>query len=176
MKIYIWTKNRAKLKAIEDGISSCNYLEDVEIITESVESWVSDMPLSMNEIMYWAKNRAKNLAKKWLKWDFYVWIEWWVSKIDNKTFLYGFIYIEDNYWNWHFWSSPLIEVPIEISDRLYKKWEELWNIENEITWETDIPQKNWSFWLWTDDKITRSKAFELAFICAISPFFNKYYK
>ncbi|USN58603.1 MAG: DUF84 family protein [Candidatus Peribacteria bacterium] len=65
MNIAIGTKNPAKLNAITLGIESCLYLEgdNIEIIPESVASDVSDMPLSLEENILGAKNRAKNLKK-----------------------------------------------------------------------------------------------------------------
>jgi non-canonical (house-cleaning) NTP pyrophosphatase len=59
---------------------------------------VSDMPLSIDEIMLWAKNRANNLYKLWIEADYYIWIEWWTTKIWNKKYIWWIVYIKNNNW------------------------------------------------------------------------------
>ena len=113
MIIAIWTKNPAKLNAISSGIDTCVYLnmEDIELISESVESGVSDMPKSLEENITWAKNRAENLRKKWINADLYIWMEGWTTIIWETAYLFWIIYIINRKWEWHLWVSPMMEVP-----------------------------------------------------------------
>lgn len=57
MKIVIWTMSPPKVNAIEEAVSRCIYFENknIEIKTIKVSSWVSDMPLSIEENMKWAQ-------------------------------------------------------------------------------------------------------------------------
>lgn len=177
MKIIVWTKNPAKLKAIETASKKCIYFkwQKIEVIWEKIESWVSDMPISLEENMNWARNRANNLKNKWIKWDFYVWMEGWTNQVLGETFLFWVVYLLDRNWNWNFWISNMMKVPDNFTKRIYENWEELWPILSEVTWEKDASKKNWAFWAWSDNMITRWDQFTLAFLSAIVPFYNKYY-
>jgi len=177
MKIAIWTKSPPKVEAIKEAIKKCIYFKwmDIEIITEKVDSWISDMPISMEENMQWAKNRAENISKI-VDADLYIWMEGWTSEIWNKAYLFWVVYILNNNWNWHFWISNMMEVPEVFHKRIYENWEELWPVLTEITWVESASKKTWAFWHWSDDMLTRKDQFVLAFLSWIVPFYNKYYK
>lgn len=178
MKIAIWTENKSKIKALRESIEKCVYFKwtkNIEIISKSVESWVSDMPISLEENILWATNRANNLRKDWFKADYYIWMEWWVTKIWNKSYLFWVVYILNNSLKAHLWITPFLEVPKYFDERIYEKWMDLWEIQWQLSNDRYNNHKNWSFWEWTNDMINRSDSFEQAFLCAISPFYNKYY-
>lgn len=178
MNIAIGTKNPAKLNAITLGIESCLYLEgdNIEIIPESVASDVSDMPLSLEENILGAKNRAKNLKKVWIEADYYVGMEGGTTMIEDKAYLFGVVYIENATGKWHIGISNLLEVPEKIQTRLYNWGEELSTIIDSLSGEENVGHRNGSFWMWSDDMITRSESFQQAFLCAIAPFYNRFYK
>lgn len=179
MKIAIWTTRAPKVEGIKDWIKNCPYfsnINDIEFILEKVESNISDMPLSIDEIMLWAKNRAQNIKKLWIKADFYIWIEWWTTHIWEKKYIWWVVYIENDNEKWHYWLSPMMEVPEKIVKMLYEDWLELWPIMWELSWKTDIKSENWSMGAWSHDMLTRTDEFSTAFKAAICPFFNDYYK
>ncbi len=177
MKIAIWTKSPPKVAAIEEAIKKCVYFEnkDIEVIPLKVESNISDMPLSIEENMLWAKNRAEN-SKKEVEADFYIGMEWWTSKIWEKAYLFWVVYILDNSWKWHYGFSNMMEVPEQFEKRLYENWEELWPVLTEVTWVAGASKKTGAFGHWSDDMLVRKDQFMFAFLSAIPPFYNKYYK
>ena len=132
------------------------------------------MPISLDETILWAKNRAHNVSKI-TDANFYIWMEWWTTLIWEKAFLFGCVYIVSPDWKEHFWLSPMMELPTEFQRRIYENWEELGPVLQEISWELWASQKSGSFWHWSDNMLTRKDQFSLAFIAAISPFFNQYY-
>lgn len=178
MKIAIWTKSPPKVKAIEEASKKLSYLKDIEIefVFIKASSDVSDMPLSLEENLTGAKNRVKNTKIECPDADFYIGMEWWTQIIWDKALLFWVTYVENMEWKWHFGFSSMMEVPEKIKHWLYEEWKELWPLMSELSWQENIGHKNWSFGLWTDDAIIRQTEFETAFICAISPFFNTYYK
>lgn len=177
MKIAIWTTRAPKVEGIKKWVLSCPYFKDIEVeyILESVASDISDMPLSIEETMLWAKNRAWNLKKAWIIADFYIWIEWWTTKIWEKKYIWWIVYIENNSWKWHYGFSPMMEVPKIVESKLYIDWLELWPVMWELSGKTDIRSENGSMWAWSNDMLTREAEFTSAFQAAISPFFNDYY-
>lgn len=177
MKIAIWTKAPPKVLAIEEWISKCPYFDwhNVEVVSLSVNSDISDMPLTLEENMIWARNRAVNATKQ-VKADFYIWMEGWTTIIDNKAYLFWVVYILDDSWKWHYGFSNFMEVPEIFRKRIYDNKEELWPVLTEITWIEWASKKTWAFWAWSDDMLVRKDQFLFAFLSAIPPFFNKYYK
>jgi len=177
MKIVIWTKAPPKVNAIKDAIEKCIYFEwkDIEIIDIKVDSGISDMPISIEENMQWAKNRANNTKKEVIA-DLYIWMEGWTTKIWDKAYLFWVVYIMDNKWKWHYWFSNMMELPQIFEERIYNKKEELWPILSEITWVESASKKTWAFGHWSDNMLTRKDQFYLAFLSAIPNFYNKYYK
>ena len=96
MLIAIWSLRKPKTDAVESAIQNCPYFQwqYIKYETKNAASNVSDMPLSIEEIMLWAKNRVKNLRKEVKNADFYIWLEWGTSKIWKKYFLFWVTYIE----------------------------------------------------------------------------------
>ncbi len=178
MKIVIWTKSPPKVLAIEEAAKRCIYFDKIEIKTEAikVESWVSDMPLSIEENMKWAQNRAINAKKEIIDADFYIWMEWWTSYIWQKAYLFWVVYILNSKWEWHFWFSNMMEVPKLFETELYKNKKELWEVLEKATWILNASKKNWAFWAWSDDMLTRKDQFISAFLSAIPTFYNNFYK
>lgn len=179
MKIAIWTLKTPKIEWIKSAIKSCPYFTDikerVEYILESVPSDISDMPLSIEETMNGARNRAQNIKKKWIIADYYVGIEWGTTDIMWTKYIGWIIYVENESWEWHFWFSPMLEVPKKVEKMLYVDGLELGPVMSELSGITNIQSQNGSMWAWSDDMFTRKDEFEDAFKSAIAPFYNKFY-
>jgi len=178
MKIVIWTKSPPKVAAIEEAVNKCKYFNWEKIYIESikVKSEVNDMPLTIDENMLWAKNRAENSMIEISDADFYIWMEWWTSYIWDKSYLFWVVYILNKNWEWHFWFSNMMEVPYFFEKELYQNWKELWEILEKATWIEDASKKNWAFWAWSDNILTRKDQFMSAFLSAIPGFYNEFYK
>ena len=180
MRIAIWTLKAPKVEGVKSAVQTCPYFEkikdQVEYILESVPSDISDMPLSIEETMQWAKNRAQNVKKKWILADYYIGIEWWTTTIGDKKYIGWIVYVENNMWEGHFWFSPMLEVPNLVVKKLYDEKLELGPVMSELSGITNIQSQNGSMWAWSDDMFTRKDEFEDAFKAAIAPFFNKFYQ
>ncbi len=178
MILAIWTKSPPKANAVKNIAKKLSYFKNLnlEFIPTKADSEVSDMPLSLDETLLWAKNRVKNTRTIHPDADFYIGMEWWTQIIWDKAYIFWVNYVENNSGEGHYGFTSMMEIPQKIQYWLYKEWKELWPLMSEISWEENIGHKNWSFWLWTEDAIIRQTEFENAFICAISPFYNTYYK
>ena len=79
MKIALGTERAPKIQGIKDGIATCPYFEgirdSIEYICKAVPSDISDMPLSIEEVILGAENRARNLQKLGIEADYYIGIE-----------------------------------------------------------------------------------------------------
>ncbi len=177
MKIAIWTKSPSKLAAIEDALDECVYFkwESVELISKDVDSGISDMPITIDACMLWARNRAINISKI-AEANLYIWMESWTARFWRKAYLFWVVYILNNEWKWHYWISNMMELPKIFDKKIYVDWEELWPILSKIAWEENTNKKNWASWRWSDNMLTIKDQFILAFLSAIPAFYNKYYK
>lgn len=180
MRIAIGTLKVPKIDGIKQWVNTCPYFEKikdkVEYILLSVPSDISDMPLSIDETMQWAKNRAQNVKKEWILADYYVGIEGWTTIIWDKKYIGWIVYVENNMWEWHFGFSPMLEVPEYVAKKLYEEKMDLGPLMSELSGITNIASQNGSLWAWSDDMFTRKDEFSAAFQAAIAPFFNKYYQ
>ena len=155
MRIALWTKSPPKIEAITEACKQYPFFSwgDISIISEAIPSLVADMPLSLEENMKWAENRAiwarELLKEKSEHADFYVWMEWWWMLIWEKWYLFGTVCIINNDWKKHFWFSSMIEIPQDIKKRLYEDNEELWPIMDELTWIYRTKDWEWCIWTWT---------------------------
>jgi len=144
MKIAIWTKSPPKVKAIQQAIDEVVYFKDmnIEVIPLKVSSDISDMPISLEENMLGAKNRAHN-CKKEVEADLYIWMEWWTTMIEDKAYLFGVVYILDKNWNSHYGISNMMEVPEYFRKKIYDEGLELWPVLSEATKEENASKKWW---------------------------------
>ena len=177
MNLAIWSKNPTKIKSVLDAAKKSPFLQkrDLNAFWFDVDSRVSDMPSSLEETLEGARNRAHNLVNL-SDADFFIWIEWGVSIIQGKAYLFWATHILWKSWEEHFWLTSFLEIPEKYKKWVYEEWLSLWELhkkynDNDTVWVT-----NGSYWVWTQDAITRVSAFEAAFHCAISPFFNAQYK
>jgi len=139
MKLAIGTTRAPKIAWIKSWVTACPYLQDTEVeyFPHNVESGISDMPLTTEEIMLWAKNRAQNL-KSLESADYYIWIEGGTAKIWDKAYIFWVVYVENHLWEWHYGFSPHLEVPSIVEKKLYEQWLELGPIMGELSGNTNI--------------------------------------
>ena len=180
MKIAIGTTRKPKIDGVKKAIETCPYFQniedEIEYITKDVLSNVSKMPMTLDEIMLGAKNRAKNLFEAGVVADFFVGIEGGVEKFGEKAYLLGCVYIESAKGEGHYGFSPMMEVPEIVWRRMYDKGEELGPIMENLSGGRDVRSENGSMGMWTDDMLVRRDEFVFAFYSAIAPFFNEYYR
>lgn len=177
----VGTTRAPKVDGIKEGLSECaTRYPDLSVATEFVcektESGVSDMPLSVEETMEGAKNRANNLLTMGIEADYYVGIEGGTTRFGDKAYLFGTVYVRNRHGEGHFGLSPMVEVPSEIDRLLYVEGRELGPVMAELSGKTDIRSENGSMGAWTEDMFTRKDEFSVAMKAAMAPFFNAYYR
>lgn len=179
MHFAIWTTNKPKSEAITHVISTAPYhLESATFSYHKVLSWVPDMPTTLAELKIGAKNRALHTRRDVPSADFFVGMEGGVYRdsIDEKYWLIGVVYIENQDGEWHFWYSCHLEVPERVVDGLFDgRWRDLEQIMEEIAGLKNIGDHHGSYHAWTDGMLTRKEQFVMATQCAIAPFFNEFY-
>jgi inosine/xanthosine triphosphatase len=185
----IGSENQAKLKACHQAVKKVQlkypglFLSKVEFTAIKAQSSVSDMPLTQNEILNGARNRAfftyKNLKEN-NPVDFAIGMEGGVyltKEIDQKSdqaILQNWVYIYNGQ-KGYFGCSAGIPLPPSISRPLFEQNIELAEVIDNASGQEDVRSKNGAFGILTNDLYTRSDAFEQAVINALIPFFNTNY-
>ncbi len=180
MKIAIGTLRAPKVDGIKEAVASCPYFSavknDIEYILESVSSDISAMPISIEEVMKGAKNRADNLLKTGITADYFVGIEEGSTRLGDRAYVVGCVYVRDTAGTGHYGFSAMVPTPKLIEKKLYEEGRELGPVMGELSGRIDIRSENGSIGAWTDDMFTRKDEFGTAFKAAIAPFYNEYYR
>lgn len=180
MHIALGTKNEAKAKWLQDAIMELSLFDAVypDYSYHSVDSWVSDTPLSLAETVTGATNRAKRLYEdENIIADYYVWLEWAVMQMVEwwAGFIFWYVHVIDARGRSHGGFSPLMELPKSITRKLYEDGKDLGDIAREISWDDQISHTLWSFWYFSDRLMTRDESFKIATKMAFVPFGNTKY-
>ncbi len=109
MKIAIGSKNPFKIEATRQAFAAVWPLEELEMVASSVPSGVSDQPLTTEETIRGAINRAKTV-KVTLRPDYAAGIEAGLTKVDDKWFVVGWAAVIDSSGHVGLGGSPAIEV------------------------------------------------------------------
>lgn len=171
MKAVVWTTNTHKLSWVQQAFEeSLIFRKSLRIEWMDVESQVASMPMSIEETMLWARNRAMNLI--WIvDADLHLWIEWWAWE-QNLTWLGtclgNIAYIQDNKWNWYYWYSETVDIPPVIACQLEDTGRDLLDIMKEIYPNDDFISQWDVSWFLTQGKLSRQKLVYQSVVDALS--------
>jgi inosine/xanthosine triphosphatase len=167
MRIAIGTKNPVKIRACERVMKRI-YGNNVELIPVEVNSKVSHTPLSDEEMITGARNRALYALRK-TRADLGIGMEGGISEISKKHFLAGWAVIIDKNGKESIGGGQRVELPSYVVKEV-KEGKELGNIIDEIANEQNTKQKYGAIGIFTDRIIDREKAWEITLIFAMSKF------
>jgi inosine/xanthosine triphosphatase len=170
MRVALGTKNEAKTKACISVFERAFPGEHIDVSGYSVESGVSDMPMSNDETYEGALNRALELTLLDSSADYYVGLEGGVQEgPKGRLYLLGWAAIikagSDLDYAGH---SGGIELPDEIADKL-REGAELGPLIQEMTGDekNEIRHTLGTNGLLTNGLYSRDKEFEDAIACAL---------
>ena len=169
MKIAIGSKNPVKIRAVKNAFNK--FFNEFELVSLSAPSNVSNMPMSLKEMIEGARNRAIYSIKKEDA-DFGVGLEGGCEEIDGKIFLEGIVIVVDKNGKEGIGRSAAVNLP-ELFIKEIKKGKELGEVIDEITNQKNSKQKGGAVSFLTSDKLKREDEFTNAVIFAIVPFIKK---
>lgn len=188
MKIAIGSKNKAKIAAVTTAFERllqafplCKF-EDVEFIPLSTQTTIPDMPLSQEQMIEGAIQRAHFAFKQMTGLDFALGLEGGTFPVlspglngEVQTFLQNWVFAFDGQRGF-LGSSPALPLPDSIVRPLYREGRELAEIIDAFSGKEDVRSNEGAFGILTRQLLTRSASFELAVINAMVPFFNEAYR
>jgi len=172
MKIAIGTLNPAKINPTKKVLS--NFFSDVEFVGINVSSNVSEMPLTNEEMIEGAINRAKNALKK-IDADYGVGLEGGVYNTNYGMFLAGWVAIINKDGKIGLGSGPRMLLPNKVKKAMLKGEELGPYLEKNYPEVGEIRRKNGAYGLFSDNLVTRPENFDIAIRCAFTPFINNLY-
>ena len=169
MKIIVASKNPVKINAVAEGFNS--FFSETEVQGASVESGVSDQPMSDKETLEGAFNRAQNARKNFKDADFWVGIEGGVERDSKGLTAFAWIVIDDSLYQSEA-RTTTFRLPNEVT-RLIDKGYELGTANDKIFSEHNSKQHSGAVGLLTGDTITRTGLYRQAVQLALIPFINR---
>lgn len=181
MKIAIGSKNPVKIKAVKAAISRVSRvhkifgkIDNIQFLSLDAQSGVSDQPMSEEETLIGAKNRAK-YAKDNTNSDFGFGLEGGLMEIEDKIFMTHWVAVYTGSNQYGLASGGAMEMPSIVRKRLDEGAHEVGDVMDEILGESDIKKKFGAVGYFTKKLITRSDAFEYCSILAMTRFLNTEY-
>ncbi len=170
IKIAVGSENPIKIKAVETAFKKVFGKGDVTGV--SVSSGVSDMPLSFEEIVDGAKNRAEGALKETGA-DFGVGLEGGFEGKAGFTFLTSFVAVVDKSGVWGYGHGGGLLMPDKIVKKVREEGKELGDVMDEIRGLKNTKQNEGCIGFFTDNLIPRKESFEVSVIRALSRFSKK---
>jgi len=169
IKIVVASKNPVNLDAVEEGLSV--FLnESVDVLGVSVESEVSDQPMSNAETLLGAENRVKNAQVQFPEYDFYVGIEGGVEETVSGLMAFAWVVISKDGKTGQARTASFF-LPPEVA-RLVHQGMELGVADDRVFAKSNSKQQNGAIGLLTNDAITRKSLYIPAVQMAFIPFLN----
>lgn len=170
-KVYIGSTNPVKLACTKIGFESAFGGEaDFEFVGKSVDSDVNDQPMTNEETLSGALNRAKNLKTKYADGDFFVGIEGGIQKIGTEMEAFAWVVIECNGVIGKAQTSTF-QLPPKIVD-LINLGVELGHADDLVFKRKNSKQGNGAVGILTHNIIDRIEYYRHAVILALIPFMN----
>lgn len=164
MKIAIGSTNPVKITAVKNVMKKI--YDNFEIIPVKVNSNVADNPLTEEETIEGAINRARDAIKK-SKTDLGIGMEGGTIKKYNRHFMTGWCAVVDKEDNVMLGCSGMIELPTLVVEKIIKG-KELGEAMDEVTGLKDTKKKMGSTGILTNNLTNRQKAWETGLIYAMA--------
>jgi inosine/xanthosine triphosphatase len=189
IKIAVGSARRPKLNAVTEALQSFGGLlgsgakfdaAGFDVFGFDVESGVGHTPLSREELMRGARNRAEALIRvaqqKKESWHYFVGLEGGLDVVHNETerrvFLESWAYVTDGSLG-HYGRSGGVEIPPPLAHEVLDKGTELSVAIDRFAGAVGIRDAQGAWGVLSADLITRQEAFRIALVAAFAPFYNR---
>ena len=166
-KVLIASRNPVKINATKKAFKEV-FSDRFEFKGVSVDTLVSDQPMSNDETLKGATNRLQNI--KHLEADYLVSIEGGVDLLDNNYEAFAWIVISDKNKIGKA-KTASFALPLKIS-KLIKEGYELGDADDMVFKRSNSKQQNGAVGILTNNLIDRTEYYVHAIILALIPFTN----
>lgn len=170
-KVVVASTNPVKINTTEIGFAKMFPNVEHEFLGVKAESGVSDQPMSEEETLKGALNRAEHIAKLEPKADYWVGIEGGIQEINGVMESFAWIVIRDKKGKIGRGRSGSFILPPKVA-KLIKQGKELGEADDIVFGMKNSKQSNGAVGILTGDVLTRTTFYEPAVILALIPFKN----
>ncbi len=170
MKIAVSSENPVKIGAVCSAFEKIFPKREIKILSTKVNSGVNDQPMSNEETLLGAMNRAKAVSTVFPDADFHVGIEGGVGFNEDKAEAFAWMVIRSGN-RMSKAQTTTFELPPKIAE-LLKQGYELGDADDMVFNQHNSKQKNGAVGLLTNNVITRKELYEQALILALIPHVN----
>jgi inosine/xanthosine triphosphatase len=184
IKIAVGSTRRPKLNAVTEALQCFGGLlgngAEFDVIGLDVESGVGHTPLSRQELMRGARQRAEalfSLAKERNEsWQYFVGLEGGLDVVreesERRVFLESWAYVSDASLG-HYGRSGGVEIPPALAHEVLDRGVELSVAIDQFAGAVGIRDAQGAWGVLSANLITRQEAFRIAVIAAFAPFYNR---
>jgi inosine/xanthosine triphosphatase len=184
LTIAVGSARKPKIGAVRDAVDGMKVLlpsaTDIEIVGVEVESGVNHTPLSCEESMRGARQRAESLYiianDEGKNWNYFVGLEGGLDSVlengERRIFLESWAYVTDGT-RGHFGRSGAVELPDALAEEVFVRGTELSVAIDKFAGGAGIRDEQGAWGVLSANQITRQEAFRVAVIAAFAPFFNE---
>lgn len=169
IKILVASKNPVKLDAVNEGLLVF-FDQEITLLGGSVESGVSDQPMSDVETLLGAESRVKNAHDLFSGFDYYVGIEGGVEESESGLMAFAWVVISDGKKIGKARTATFI-LPPRVAELIHQGYE-LGDADDIVFEKMNSKQQNGAVGLLTNDVITRRTLYLPAVQMAFIPFLN----
>jgi inosine/xanthosine triphosphatase len=170
-KVIIASANPVKIEATKIGFEKMFPEEVFSFEGISAPSGVSDQPMSRQETLTGATNRANNVSDIAKDADFWVGIEGGIEDTPNGMEAFAYMVVKSKVGKIGVGNSGSFLLPIKVTD-LIKEGHELGAADDIVFGRSNSKQANGAVGLLTKDIITRTIFYTPSVILALIPFKN----
>ena len=171
MKIIIASKNPVKIQSTLQAFQAMFPTQPFEIEGVSVDSEVSNQPMSDQETLDGANNRVKNAKKQYPNADYWVGIEGGIIVNNGEMETFAWIIIHSKTMKGKARTCGFF-LPPKVA-ALVRQGYELGDADDMVFGASNSKQTNGASGLLTGNVITRTKLYQPAVVLALIPFRNQ---
>jgi inosine/xanthosine triphosphatase len=172
-KIIVGSANPVKINATEQAFTQMFPDTTFEVSGVDIESGVSDQPMSEEETLTGATNRAKNCQRHHPQADYWVGIEGGVEISEHGMEAFAWIVVRSKEGMDGRGRTGSFFLPPQIAT-LVSQGMEMGPADDVVFQVENSKQKNGAVGLLTDNKITRTSYYQEALLLALIPFKNSH--
>jgi len=174
MKVVIASHNPAKIRAVNEAFALQFPGIEMEFIPVSVDSGVSDQPLSDRETRHGARNRAGNACELQPEADFWVGLEGGIETIDEQLMAFAWMAVQGP--GRHIGEARTVTLPLPPAVKaLVDQGLELGDANDRVFSTVNSKHRGGAFGLLTNGIYTREGVYTQALVIALVPFVNELY-
>jgi inosine/xanthosine triphosphatase len=183
IRIVVGSTRRPKLAAVQEAIRDFGHVlapgHEFEVVGSDVESGVGHTPVTRNELMLGARQRAEALVRfareKAESWAYFVGLEGGLDVVDaepgRRVFLESWAYVSDGS-RGHYGRSGSVEIPDALAREVLENGVELSVAIDRFAGAVGIRDNQGAWGVLSSGLISRTEAFRVAVVAAFAPFYN----